>query len=1400
MLLILTIATFSATSQTVTITGTPQVTANVSPGFRDRVLSIFKVQVAGSAATLTGVNGITTSGNYLTSDITASTGATPDRGFKLYHVNTIGTVNGDPNLPATNQFVNNLENTYGGALRLTVNGSSTGSGQTISGTFAAPVSLAVGTHFFYLTVDIATTATIGRTVGINSFNQSAFVFSGTPTVNSVAFPASGLQTFKNATLTVTGVAPAAAIVERGTGHIPLYRVDITTTGAATQIGDGNGSAQLAFTLDGSAIAPSGTTSTTDFNRFRAVYSKDQIIDATDQVISGGTDAINKTMSVPNLPLGLPEGVTRSIYLTTNPQAAGTVGATVQVTDVTLNAPSGTTVVRGSIPVGGLQTLGTNVAKVALTGVKVAADPLLQGTVNNPLGYVQVAVTDATTQMSRLTVQTSGSFLGTDYTAFKLWFSNSSTFDSASAVRLNTWTSGAFNGALFGFNFPGLSPIQAITPTAKHYPVFTSGTTAYYHFTVDVAPNATVGNQFGMGFNATASDATNTVIPGVRTVVNATGANRPIAVYAQIRTTSLINQALNLPRGASNQVLYKFKTAVSNTTASLSAISLSVNATDFNDITDGYKLYSSSASNFNPATATQVGATVAASASTQTLTFTPAAPINFAAGQEVFFYLVANTNAAATLGNTIVVNAPGAANFSFTEGVKTFTTSTTTHTISGPPQITLNATALPAENIAAGTKNVMVYQLSMQTAVADADFTGITLKTAGSAAGITYRLYYSTNTIFDKTDVQIGSAVTASGANQDLSFNVPAPIRIELGNTATLFLIADVSASTQPGTTVSIASPENSAVLFMLGDVLGTPAAGAVKSVVAPPVVTVSSAAPATVSVPAGTRDFVAYRAALAVDATAYVNLLSIAIQTKNGFEPTDVSGGFKFYLSADNVLDASDKFLGSAGVARTPQLITLNLPDPVRILAGQNVNLLVTTDISQFAEVGKQVQLEALSLSNLVFESSSNTGTTQPGDIAVITAALPQSFPYNVITNAALVPGCTTHPASAGRTGIVDVTQPPYNADKTGVQDATAAFRAALATSATFVYVPNGTYRFTDSVAFAPIPTPHPVTGVIGTGGENIQMWGESREGVILKLDANSPAFSDPNAPRAFFKTGTGSPDRFNNSIWNVTIEIGAGNPGAIGLRHYLNNLGGLYNTTIRTLGAGKIGLDKSYNRANGPSLTKDVLIEGFEIGLKTDYSVESEVYEHITLKNQTQTGWFNGKQVLSIRDLKVVNCAGPAFVNESGFVNLLDANLQGTGAGAIQNGEKGSLLVRNLKTSGYTQSISDPQRPVAASIVAEYLSDPATGRDGNPTTAATLNLPVKETPVIPWDAPSDWVNVGDFGASANGICNGTGTGCLECDDDAVKIQLAIDATLPGWIKSRCYYFVLAWSIPYKSK
>ncbi|HEX8545750.1 MAG TPA: T9SS type A sorting domain-containing protein, partial [Cytophagaceae bacterium] len=275
-----------------------------------------------------------------------------------------------------------------------------------------------------------------------------------------------------------------------------------------------------------------------------------------------------------------------------------------------------------------------------------------------------------------------------------------------------------------------------------------------------------------------------------------------------------------------------------------------------------------------------------------------------------------------------------------------------------------------------------------------------------------------------------------------------------------------------------------------------------------------------------------------------------------------------------------------------------------------------------------------------------------------------------------------------------------------------------------------------------------------------------------------------------FFNTGSGSADRIGHGVANITFEIGTNNPGAIGLRFYGNNYGGLYNVAIRALdNTPKIGLDKGYSRANGPTLTKDILIEGFKTGVKTDYSVESEVYEHMELRNQTEVGWLNGKQILSLKNIKITGCKGAAFINEAGFVNMLNCDFSGistAGIGAIRNDNLAKILIKGLNTTGYARAIDDQQHPDnRTDITGMYLSDLGVSYDGTKTyDVKPLNLEVRETPVIAWETDTTkWVNPIDFGATSNGRCGDNGTTfdeCRPCDNDAIAIQAAIDATRPG--------------------
>ena len=83
-------------------------------------------------------------------------------------------------------------------------------------------------------------------------------------------------------------------------------------------------------------------------------------------------------------------------------------------------------------------------------------------------------------------------------------------------------------------------------------------------------------------------------------------------------------------------------------------------------------------------------------------------------------------------------------------------------------------------------------------------------------------------------------------------------------------------------------------------------------------------------------------------------------------------------------------------------------------------------------------------------------------------SAFAQIIPANRLANwtpsvAAGVPGGIPN----NRTNLIDVTKAPYNADKTGATDTTAAIQAAInaAVSNQVVYLPAGTYRVNGTIA-----------------------------------------------------------------------------------------------------------------------------------------------------------------------------------------------------------------------------------------------------------------------------------------------------------------------------------------------
>lgn len=283
-----------------------------------------------------------------------------------------------------------------------------------------------------------------------------------------------------------------------------------------------------------------------------------------------------------------------------------------------------------------------------------------------------------------------------------------------------------------------------------------------------------------------------------------------------------------------------------------------------------------------------------------------------------------------------------------------------------------------------------------------------------------------------------------------------------------------------------------------------------------------------------------------------------------------------------------------------------------------------------------------------------------------------------------------------------------------------------------------------------------------------LTLQGENRATTIIRLKDDDPLYQSASAPAAVlvFASQHGTPNgggnnAFDNNIFDLTIDVGRGNPGAIALDFLGNNYCALRDVTLQSSDAshsGAIGLALQ-RYATGPCFLKNVLINGFDYGIKVANNEYSITFEDLTLLNQQRFGIYNANNVLSIRHL-FSNNSVPALYNANalGLVTLIGATLQGGSSqySAIQN--QGTLYAREVASSGYASALQGQ-----GSKITEYDSGPVVSPFGGK--AASLNLPVEETPFFEDTNLSNWKSVIAYGADPTGMA-----------DSSVAIQRAIDS------------------------
>jgi hypothetical protein len=354
-----------------------------------------------------------------------------------------------------------------------------------------------------------------------------------------------------------------------------------------------------------------------------------------------------------------------------------------------------------------------------------------------------------------------------------------------------------------------------------------------------------------------------------------------------------------------------------------------------------------------------------------------------------------------------------------------------------------------------------------------------------------------------------------------------------------------------------------------------------------------------------------------------------------------------------------------------------------------------------------------------------------------------------------------------------------YGAKGDGVTDDTQAIQKAIRENVgtnRVVYLPQGTYIVSKRLKWQ---------DTNGKWQSQLRLQGQNRTSTIIRLKDNADGFNDRSNPRAVVYTGSGlyvedaygggkdypakgeGNEAFANYIEDLTIDTG-NNRGAIALDYLANNTGAVRNVTLR--GKGFAGLDMS-RKWIGPALVKNLVVEGFDYGIRIGNEVNSITLEHISICNQKIVGLENGGNIVAIRRLQSSNSV-PAIRNTgtTGLITLIDAELYGNNplVSAIENNSR--MFARNVTASGYLSAIMQDNNVLPETTVKEYSSNtPLTLFTSSANTS--LNLPVEEPPSFHDNDLSNWANVEDFGAKGKHP-----DGSEEWGDDTAAIQNALDS------------------------
>jgi hypothetical protein len=363
-----------------------------------------------------------------------------------------------------------------------------------------------------------------------------------------------------------------------------------------------------------------------------------------------------------------------------------------------------------------------------------------------------------------------------------------------------------------------------------------------------------------------------------------------------------------------------------------------------------------------------------------------------------------------------------------------------------------------------------------------------------------------------------------------------------------------------------------------------------------------------------------------------------------------------------------------------------------------------------------------------------------------------------------------------------------YGAKGDGVTDDTAAINAAIAAStpanntgdfwgqAQIVYFPAGTYLI--SSPLVKNDGSNPTYGMV--------LIGESQSTTRIVLANSAPGFGSASNPLGMIyptsdprygyspEPGDGN-DAYQNTIQDLTIDIGTGNAGAIGIDYLASNLGAIRNVTVKAPSGteGVTGI-RMTRPLIGPALLENVTVNGFPVGLDVAQLQYALTLDNVTLSGQTVAGLRNAQNQIAATNLTATT-AGPAIANNNadGEIVLAGATLhRASGYSGAMIANSGTIVFRNSNTVDGYQSFTGSNLPGNA---INGMWSPSGFENGATGTFSTFTA-ITNPPAAVNNPVTSWVSVATYGAQPSAAFTDTSDNVPTVTDAAAGIQAAMNS------------------------